>query len=1210
MYNKIAKISSFIKRDITCLNYTNIIENLLFDVFEDKSIFYTMMMLYEKSFVSDLIFKGFNIACENLKNTNIFISDKNKACLEYWKKILTDEIISNFKNSEPLKRETQLYKGKIYFSDRPKKDNYFDGLNYSEKKGYYGELEIYRELKTFYNPNYLDVLYGNYNIKFDDNFYSFQSDFLVISDFVIFVIEVKNWSGSIEIDEIGNCITNGEFRSNPISQNNRHVNDIRKFLLKNFDIDIPIIPITVFTSKAHIINISNEYKEKIVNFDDLNRTISDKIDNFMNDENSKLYSARIISNFINFNKFKIYKNFYTLNYNLINEHHAYLLYNNSIKYKSASKTTERYNLYSINEQDNSDLINVGICFDNSELKSFSIKGIRKTSKICELKYASFFAVIYNLLIKKDNIDSSKDMMNYFKKIAIYNLSFDIRENYSKIIQHMFIILLLIKHNNYNLYDDNNIELEIRCTKNEEEIFDLAVGAINYFLEKLSLLSLEKKIVISLSKIVCDKTNSSFECSFMQKKVENKLWIEKNIIYNINENNKHLLVDILHEISEFDDFRVGQLNALIEILNSSNNKIVVMPTGSGKSLVYFMSTILQPKFSVIISPTTMLINNQIFNLNKKHKFTNVDILDEKTNILNKHLIYATPSIFDNDNIVRYLISNKFFESIYSFILDEAHCLSFKSHSFNPQYFTLSSKLNNFFKRSIFIGFTATSEFDVAKDLVEQLNVKDEDVISPINLRTDRLKYNIFRYHESTDLDKKFIEIYNNVRHEKSLVFVKDNLCSKKIFDLTTGEDTLIFDENDELCVDLFLQEDSGYNVLICHYDIGIGIDFGNVRNIIHYGIPYSKMDFVQQVGRAGRNGEHCTSYVLYIDNSKINKYIFDRTIGYKNLFDLVVNDEKNDYTLTYLYMFNNFINLSYGENKFIDLYNEIILNNSKGVTSFEIKNDIDSSILYMLQTLGLIEYWATVGTKVLICIPKDILLSNIKNKFRKYLKIIGNNKLNSMIVRLNNMKELVLLFYDNFIDSYVQMKKNQFYDLVDFLNDYCNKYNSSTNINDELAEYFNLPFEHLVNLDDEINNLNLFEINNRVLNNEDSIHDIINFIERFNVSSTKINYLKLLKEIFKNQHVKDFSNRIKQIIVNINDNDIYTLFFNFNEILNEYNIIYRNDYLIELVIIIEDNLKIEQFIKLCEKYIDESNNEELKLVLISKYINKYFGWKGK
>ena len=331
MNNKIENISTFIKNDITCLNYSHVIENKLFDEFEDKSIFYTMMLLYEKSFVSDLIFKGFDIAYNNFQNSCTCIIDNNKDCFEYWRKILTDEIITNFRNTKPFKRETQLYKGKIYFIDRITKDISYDYLSVSEKKGYHGELDIYRELQTFYNPNYQDVLYGNYNIKFDDNFHSFQSDFLVISDYSIFVIEVKNWSGSIEVDEIGNCTVNGKFRSNPISQNNRHVDDIRSFLLSNLNLDIPIIPITVFTPKAHIIKISNEYKEKVVNFDNLNRTISNYIDNFINDKNSKLYSARIISNLISFNKLKKYNNSYTLNYKLIEEHQSYKLFEKSKK---------------------------------------------------------------------------------------------------------------------------------------------------------------------------------------------------------------------------------------------------------------------------------------------------------------------------------------------------------------------------------------------------------------------------------------------------------------------------------------------------------------------------------------------------------------------------------------------------------------------------------------------------------------------------------------------------------------------------------------------------------------------------------------------------------------------------------------------------------------------------------------------------------------
>jgi ATP-dependent DNA helicase RecQ len=114
--------------------------------------------------------------------------------------------------------------------------------------------------------------------------------------------------------------------------------------------------------------------------------------------------------------------------------------------------------------------------------------------------------------------------------------------------------------------------------------------------------------------------------------------------------------ILSEISPFDSFKEGQYEVLCRMLGSKKHMVCIMPTGSGKSLIFYMASILQPLPMFIVAPTEILIEDQIRNLKKFHHMDNVAHLrltDENSFSeydIHNSLNYLTPKTVPNRHLL--------------------------------------------------------------------------------------------------------------------------------------------------------------------------------------------------------------------------------------------------------------------------------------------------------------------------------------------------------------------------------------------------------------------------------------------------------------------------------------------------------------------------------------------------------------------------------
>src|SRR6476659_7335881 len=188
--------------------------------------------------------------------------------------------------------------------------------------------------------------------------------------------------------------------------------------------------------------------------------------------------------------------------------------------------------------------------------------------------------------------------------------------------------------------------------------------------------------------------------------------------------------VLRERFGHDDFRRGQWEPVQAVLEG-RDALVVMPTGSGKSLVYQLPALLLPGLTVVVSPLIALMKDQ----QDKLQAHGVDALAMHSHLSagetretarqvaegEGEILYLTPERFKDRDFFEHLLTR----TVSLFVIDEAHCVSHWGHDFRPDYLMLGSIATRLGRPPI-LALTATATEEVRQDIARQLGMRDQDV----------------------------------------------------------------------------------------------------------------------------------------------------------------------------------------------------------------------------------------------------------------------------------------------------------------------------------------------------------------------------------------------------------------------------------------------------------------------------------------------------
>ena len=351
-------------------------------------------------------------------------------------------------------------------------------------------------------------------------------------------------------------------------------------------------------------------------------------------------------------------------------------------------------------------------------------------------------------------------------------------------------------------------------------------------------------------------------------------------------------NLLKKHFNYDSFKKYQLNVIESIIKNENN-LVIMPTGSGKSLCYQFPCLINKKLTIVISPLIIIMEQQVeylnsCNIKSKYYYSNDDTFF-LTDMLNYQIIFITP-----EKIINYI--DKLFnykEYIGLFAIDECHCISEWGYDFRPSYLQLG-KIAKIFTEIPILALTATATCKIEHDILKKLNLDITNTnLTQTTIYKKNIKYNVrikydfeydmnFLYGKEKDKEISTIIYTNTIKNtEKICNYLIDKFNVKCMNYYSKMDNTMKKEIHN-----LFIKNQ--INCLIATIAYGMGVHKKDVRRVVHYTPPQSLEQYHQQTGRAGRDGK-LAECILFYNSTDFNIYnVKDQSI-LKNMYNYCCSD---------------------------------------------------------------------------------------------------------------------------------------------------------------------------------------------------------------------------------------------------------------------------------------------------------------------------------
>ncbi|MDQ0197462.1 RecQ family ATP-dependent DNA helicase [Neobacillus ginsengisoli] len=330
-----------------------------------------------------------------------------------------------------------------------------------------------------------------------------------------------------------------------------------------------------------------------------------------------------------------------------------------------------------------------------------------------------------------------------------------------------------------------------------------------------------------------------------------------------------LEKLLKKYFGYQAFKTGQKEVISSIL-AGNHTLAMLPTGTGKSLCYQLSGYILEEQILIVSPLLSLMQDQVeqlMKLGEKRVIALNSFLSEGErksafrNLKRYKFIFISPEMLRVSYIIRKLQEL----SISLFVVDEAHCISQWGYDFRPDYSKLG-EIRKMLGNPLTLALTATATKKVREDIILSLNLEK---IKKVESTIDRpnIAYYVEKIADYHEKQSRVLELVLKLK-KPGIIYFSSKKAAEQMANLLVNNGingAMAYHGGLEPDTRILIQQqfiNNQLDVICATSAFGMGVNKENIRFIIHYHMPMQMESYLQEIGRAGRDGSPSIAILLY------------------------------------------------------------------------------------------------------------------------------------------------------------------------------------------------------------------------------------------------------------------------------------------------------------------------------------------------------------